>query len=112
MSNLKHITTEKFGDLDCNFYRNMNNDILLTSEQIGSALEYTNPQKAIDNIHSKHKDRLDELSITIKTRGVTGQEYPTTFYNERLLMDYFDISRKEMMITVLRMDWIAALLWM
>lgn len=30
MSNLKLITTEKFGDLDCTFYRNMNDDILLT----------------------------------------------------------------------------------
>lgn len=56
MSNLKLITTEKFGDLDCNFYRNMNDYILLTRKQIGSALEYANPQKAIDNIHSKHKD--------------------------------------------------------
>lgn len=95
MSNLKLITTEKFGDLDCNFYRNMNNDILLTREQIGTALEYANPQKAIDNIHSKHKDRLDKLSITLKTRGVTGQEYPTTFYNERGIMEICRWSRQK-----------------
>lgn len=38
--NLKLITTETFGDLSCNFYRNMNDDILLTREQIGTALEY------------------------------------------------------------------------
>ena len=30
MTNLKLITTEIFGDLSCNFYRNMNGDILLT----------------------------------------------------------------------------------
>lgn len=34
MNNLKLITTENFGDLSCNFYRNMNDDILLTREQI------------------------------------------------------------------------------
>ena len=34
MSNLKLIKTETFGDLSCNFYRNMNDDILLTREQI------------------------------------------------------------------------------
>ena len=34
-NNLKLITTEKFGELDCSFYRNMNDDILLTREQIG-----------------------------------------------------------------------------
>lgn len=47
MSNLKLVTTENFGNLECNFYRNMNDDILLTREQIGQALEYANPAKAI-----------------------------------------------------------------
>lgn len=28
MSNLKLVTTENFGNLECNFYRNMNDDIL------------------------------------------------------------------------------------
>ena len=37
-NNLKLITSETFGDLSCNFYRNMNDDILLTREQIGLAL--------------------------------------------------------------------------
>lgn len=46
-NNLKLITTEKFGELDCSFYRNMNDDILLTREQIGQALEYKDPSKAI-----------------------------------------------------------------
>lgn len=67
MTNLKLITTETFGDLSCNFYRNMNDDILLTREQIGQALEYSDPIKAIQNIHSKHKDRLDNLCIHIKS---------------------------------------------
>ena len=67
MTNLKLITTETFGDLSCNFYRNMNDDILLTREQIGQALEYSDPIKAIQNIHSKHKDRLDDLCIHIKS---------------------------------------------
>lgn len=104
MSNLKLITTEKFGDLNCNFYRNMNDDILLTREQIGSALEYANPQKAIDNIHSKHKDRLDELSITLKIRGVTGQEYPTTFYTQRGIMEICRWSRQKRANEF--MDWV------
>lgn len=57
-NNLKLITIETFGDLSCNFYRNMNDDILLTREQIGTALEYVNPREAIKNIHRKHRDRL------------------------------------------------------
>ena len=70
MTNLKLITTETFGDLPCNFYRNMNDDVLLTRKQIGQALEYSDPIKAIQNIHSKHKDRLDDLCIRIKDKTI------------------------------------------
>ena len=66
MSNLKLITTENFGNISCDFYRNMNDDILLTREQIGSALEYSNPGKAIQQIHLRHKDRLEPLCLRIK----------------------------------------------
>ena len=65
MTNLKLITTETFGDLSCNFYRNMNDDILLTREQIGQALEYSDPMNAIYKIHKRHQDRLDNLSICL-----------------------------------------------
>lgn len=56
---LKSIKTETFGDLSCNFYRNMNDDILLTREQIEQALEYADPIKAIQKIYLKHQDRLE-----------------------------------------------------
>ena len=69
MANLKLITTENFGKLQCNFYRNMNDDILLTREQIGTALEYADPSKAIRKIHLKHKDRLEPLCIRLKIEG-------------------------------------------
>lgn len=71
--NLKLITTEQFNGLDCNFYRNANDDVLLTREQIGTALEYSNPQKAIDNIHAKHNDRLSQFSATLKVRATDGK---------------------------------------
>ena len=80
MCKLTLITTETFGDLSCNFYRNINDDILLTREQIGQALEYANPQKAIDNIHSKHKDRLSELSVTEKIKCKDGKYYNSCLY--------------------------------
>ena len=58
MNNLKLITTETFGDLSCNFYRNVNDDILLTREQIGQALKYAYPDDALSKIHRRHRDRL------------------------------------------------------
>lgn len=66
MSTLKLVTTETFNNLSCSFYRNMNDDILLTREQIGQALEYSDPAKAIRNIHLKYKERLETLCVRIK----------------------------------------------
>ena len=60
------ITTESFGDLSCNFYKDNLDDILLTREQIGQALEYANPIKAIQKIHLAHQDRLEKFCLRIK----------------------------------------------
>lgn len=73
MSNLKLVTTENFGNISCDFYRNMNDDILLTREQIGSALEYRDPSTAITKIHLRHKDRLDQFSVYTKLVGTDGK---------------------------------------
>ncbi len=100
MSNLKLVTTENFGDLQCNFYRNMNDDILLTREQIGSALEYSNPSKAIQKIHLKHKERLDSLSIRVKSSTTTNLGVvenlmtETVYYTERGVMELCRWSRQ------------------
>ena len=101
---LKLITTETFGTVPCDFYRNMNDDMLLTRNQIGQALEYSNPQKAIDNIHSKHKDRLDELSVTTKLRATDGKEYMTTLYTQRGVMEICRWSRQSKANQF--MDWV------
>lgn len=92
MSSLKLVTTENFGSISCDFYRNMNDDILLTREQIESALEYTNPSKAIQQIHLRHKDRLEPLCLRIteirhpQSEG-TGIEVETVYYTERGIME-------------------------
>ena len=87
MSNLKLVTTENFGNLECNFYRNMNDDILLTREQIGQALEYKNPSTALSMIHKRHKDRLDQLSVVHKLLSTDCKEYETILYTQRGIME-------------------------
>ena len=114
MIKLKLITTETFGDLSCNFYRNMNDDILLTREQIGQALEYSDPIKAIQNIHSKHQDRLDDLCIHIKSEtfdipqsdGGRKNNLLTerVYYTERGIMEICRWSRQPK--ANLFMDWV------
>lgn len=82
MSNLALITTETFNNLSCNFYRNMNDDILLTREQIGQALEYTDPMVAIGKIHNRHSDRLDQFSFTNLVNG-----HQIYYYTEKGVME-------------------------
>lgn len=100
MTNLKLITIENFGELQCNFYRNMNDDILLTREQIGTALEYSNPSTAIKNLHRKHKDRLDSLSMKIKLGRLQNEptsksdEQERVYYTERGIMEICRWSRQ------------------
>ena len=100
MTNLKLITTETFGDLSCNFYRNMNDDILLTREQIGQALEYSDPMNAIYKIHKRHQDRLDNLSICLSD----GLGHEIYYYNERGIMEICRWSRQSK--ANIFMDWV------
>ena len=104
MKNLKLMTTESFGNIKCDFYSNLTNDVLLTREQIGQALEYSNPQKAIDNIHSRHKDRLDKFSVTLKLRGTDNKYYDTTLYTQKGVMEICRWSRQKKANAF--MDWV------
>ena len=104
MNTLKLITIENFGDLSCNFYRNMNDDILLTRKQIGTALEYTDPDKALSVIHKKHSDRLDELSVITKLVSTDGKEYDTMLYTQRGIMEICRWSRQPLANKF--MDWV------
>lgn len=94
MNNLKLVTTETFGDLSCNFYRNMNDNILLTREQIGQALEYVYPDDALSKIHKRHKDRLDLFSVVARLASTDEKEYDTILYSERGVMEICRWSNK------------------
>lgn len=94
MTTLKLVTTESFGELPCNIYQDINNDIFLTREQIGKALEYSNPDVALSKIHKKHKDRLDQLSVVTKLVSTDGKSYNTILYTERGIMEICRWSRQ------------------
>lgn len=52
-----------------------------TREQIGSALEYSNPRLSIANIHNRHKDRFVGKSGVIKLITPDGKFNDTWLYN-------------------------------
>lgn len=84
--NLQLVKTENFNDITCDFY-SAEDDIWMTRKQIGEALEYSDPQKAIDNLHNRYRDRLDKYSVTLKLGATDNKKYDTTLYSERGVME-------------------------
>lgn len=81
----------------------MNDDILLTREQIGSALEYKDPINSLAKIHQRHKDRLDKFSVVDKMSGTDGKEYDTYLYTQKGVMEICRWSNKPLANQF--MDW-------
>jgi prophage antirepressor-like protein len=83
MNNLALVKSDNFGSVKCDFYKNDNKEILMTREQIGSALEYADPITAITKIHKRHEDRLNKLSVVTKLVGTDGKNYDTYLYTAK-----------------------------
>lgn len=83
LEQLEKVKNSQFGTVVCDYYGNSKGEFFMTRQQIGQALEYDNPQKAIDNIHAKHKDRLDKFSVTLKVRATDGKLYETSLYSAK-----------------------------
>lgn len=81
--NLSIVTKEMFGKNEMTIYENENNDIFMTREQIGRALEYSDPRHAIRKIHARNKERLDKFSVGTKLTSTDGKAYETIIYNEK-----------------------------
>ncbi|MFT9056767.1 MAG: BRO family protein [Ethanoligenens sp.] len=65
---MERLQSQQFGTVNCDFYQS-DGEIWLTREQIGRALEYTDPMVAIGKMHDRHKDRLDKYSFTTLVNG-------------------------------------------
>ena len=117
MNALRLTATENFMDaIPCDFWNTADDEYLVTREQIGRALGYSNPAKAIEKIHLKHKDRLDRFSCRIKSElsrspqfGGGGNEgngaiQERTFYNRKGIMEICRWSRQPVAVSQLPMN--------
>ncbi|UTI42118.1 BRO family protein [Niallia sp. RD1] len=84
---MKLVRQASFGTLTMDFYMDSEKEVWATRKQIGEALGYANPQKAIDNLHAKYSDRLDGFSVTLNLRGTDNKSYPTMLYNSKGIME-------------------------
>lgn len=89
--NLSIVTKEMFGLNQMNVYQNDNNDIFMTREQIGAALEYVDPIRAISKLHKRNEERLNNFSVVTKLTTTDGKSYETVIYNEKGI---YEIARK------------------
>ncbi len=82
-TNLMLIDKSDFGNIKCSVYSDKQGNVLMTREQIGRALGYSDPKKAIENLHQRNKERLDKFSVTLKTRATDGKKYDTVLYTRK-----------------------------
>lgn len=91
------ITSKPFGALNVDVYQNDKHQYYMTRDQIGTALEYSDPRIAIYKIHQRNADRLDPLSSVTKmvTRvGNHTEERELFCYNLRGVMEICRFSRQ------------------
>lgn len=82
--NLQLVKQYKFYNSKIDAYVTDDKDkVWLTRRQIGKALEYPHPTKAIDLIHRRHSERLDPFSDTIKMAASDGKSYETIVYSQK-----------------------------
>ena len=86
MSNFQLVKSDNFGDVRCDFYR-CGDDYFITRDQIGRALEYSEPRTAIRKIHERHKDRIAPHSAGTKLVSPDGKAYETIVYDRRGAME-------------------------
>lgn len=88
-------TQKPFGTLACDFYKNDSGEFYMTRDQIGTALEYTDPRVAIKKIHDRNADRFDTLSAVTKLVTTDGKAYDTYVYTLRGTMEICRFSRQD-----------------
>lgn len=87
MSELALIKSADFGEIKCDFYGD-GKDFWMTRNQVGTALEYSNPGTAIKNLHSRYKGRLDRFSREAQIEPPSGgAPQNTTIYNRKGIME-------------------------
>lgn len=93
---LKFVKDGEFLGTKCDFYKDEDNNIYMTGEQIGIALEYKNPIRSISNLHNKedNKKRLDKFSVVTKLMSTDGKQYNTRLYIEKGIYDICRFSKQ------------------
>lgn len=99
VAQMELVKQERFAGLDVDFYKDENNNIYMTRNQIGAALEYANPNDAIRLIHNRNKFLKDEeFSVTCKLKAADGKLYRTRLLNKKGIKAIISIAERPIAI--------------
>lgn len=72
-NNLSIVKSENFGQVQCDFWKDEQGNVYMTSKQLGEALGYSNPVTGINNIVDRNAYlKNDEFSTYLKLRVLEG----------------------------------------
>ena len=81
--NLQLIKQDKFNDILVDVYRNDNDEVFMTAEQLGDALEYSFPRQSINKIVTRAPYLAEEdFSVETKLTSTDGKFYNTRLFTE------------------------------
>lgn len=91
------LTQENFGEMEVSFYKDENEDVFMTRNQIGAALEYKNPNDAIRLLHKRHES-LSKNATRSHLVAEDGKKYLTTLYNIEGVKKLVSCSKKPQIV--------------
>lgn len=91
---LRLVEVENNEGSNISFYRCDNDDVYMTRNQIGKALGYGNPQRAISTIFIRNKWVLDRLKKEVKMQSEDGKFYKTQLFGKEGIKFIANYSRR------------------
>lgn len=101
---LKEITKMKFEVMFTEQFEKISIDVMnnveqkgsmyFTREQIGQALEYAEPIKAIEQLHGRNREILDKYAVTLSAKATDGKMREMTLYNRRGVYTICSLSKQ------------------
>ena len=82
MNDLILVKSDSFGEVVCDFWKNEDEEILMTSNQLGTALGYVEPRRAINKIVRRNKYLESSEFLRVTTTVPTSLNIETRLFTE------------------------------
>lgn len=94
MKQISKVSSNIFNDVHIDFFKTDSDEIIMTAEQIGSALGYADGRKSVLKVFERNVEVLEQYSDVVKLTATDGKEYDTRIFNEKGIYRIAFISKK------------------